>query len=123
MWQARYDRVLIQDYKELKERPPFRNGPSGTVLSIHGEEITMTRIPMLTAIALVLGVTGMSLAELNGGGDGGARGEQQGSLAPAPVVSSESAPDPSDPMPYRVGSQSPPSDQHSSSLSAASSAL
>jgi hypothetical protein len=81
----------------------------------------MTRIPMLTAIALVLGVTGMSLAELNGGGDGGARGEQQGSLAPAPAVSSESAPGPSDPVPYRVGSQSLPSDQHASSLSAASS--
>jgi hypothetical protein len=83
----------------------------------------MTRIPMLTAIALVLGVTGMSLAELNGGSDGGARGEQQGSLAPAPAVSNESAPGPSDPMPYRVGSQSLPSDQHASSLSAASSAL
>ncbi len=80
----------------------------------------MRRIPMLTAIALVLGVTGMSLAELNGGSDGGARGEQQGSLAPAPA---ESAPGPSDPMPYRVGSQSLPSDQHASSLSAASSAL
>jgi hypothetical protein len=78
----------------------------------------MTRIPMLTAIALVLGVTGMELAELNGGSDGGVRGEQPGSLAaPAPAVSSESAPGPSDPTPYRVGSQSLPSGQHASSLS------
>jgi hypothetical protein len=83
----------------------------------------MTRIPMLTAVALVLGVTGMSLAELNSSGDGGARGEQQGSLAPAPAVSSESAPGPSDAMPYSVGSQPLPTDQHESSLSAASSAL
>jgi hypothetical protein len=50
----------------------------------------MTRIPMLTAVALVLGVTGVSLAELNSSGDGGARGEQQGSLGPAPGVSTES---------------------------------